>query len=73
MNQMAFKIKGETSDSEDGLFDTNTFQYFLIKWIDFNLAEPESSSSQVEKDESAINQDGWLNALSLEKLTTTVW
>ncbi|CAF0789073.1 unnamed protein product [Rotaria sp. Silwood1] len=50
MNRMAFKIKGETSDSED---------------------EPESSNIQTEKDDSITNQDGWLNALSLEKLTTT--
>lgn len=50
MDQIAFKIKGETSDSED---------------------EPEVSTSQVEKDDSVTNKDGWLNALSLEKLTNT--
>ncbi|CAF4534546.1 unnamed protein product [Rotaria sp. Silwood1] len=50
MNRMAFKIKGETSDSED---------------------EPESSNVQTEKNDSVTNQDGWLNALSLEKLTNT--
>ncbi|CAF2401092.1 unnamed protein product [Rotaria sp. Silwood2] len=50
MNRMAFKIKGETSDSED---------------------EPESSNIQTEKDDSITNQDGWLNALSLDKLTNT--
>ncbi|CAF0823512.1 unnamed protein product [Rotaria sordida] len=50
MNRMAFKIKGETSDSED---------------------EPESSNIQTEKNDSITNQDGWFNALSLEKLTNT--
>ncbi|CAF2962770.1 unnamed protein product [Rotaria sp. Silwood2] len=50
MNRMAFKIKGETSDSED---------------------EPEASNIQTERNDSVTNQDGWLNALSLEKLTNT--
>jgi hypothetical protein len=35
--------------------------------------EPETSTNVVdEKIETVINQDGWLNALSLDKLTTTV-
>jgi len=50
MNQMAFKIKGETSDSED---------------------EPETSVNTTDDVDSVINQDGWLNSLTFEKLTTT--
>ncbi|CAF0978620.1 unnamed protein product [Adineta steineri] len=50
MNRMAFKIKGETSDSED---------------------DPDPSTISTEKVDSVTNQDGWLNALSLDKLTTT--
>ena len=38
----------------------------------FFYLEPEVSPNQVEKDESVVNHDGWLNALSLDKLTTTV-
>lgn len=67
MNRMAFKIKGETSDSEDGSFEI--FRKSPLKSL---LVEPEVSTNQIEKDESAVNQDGWLNALSLEKLTSTV-
>lgn len=68
MNRMAFKIKGETSDSEDGSSE------ILLRLFSrmFLLPEPEVSTNQIEKDESAVNQDGWLNSLSLEKLTTTV-
>ncbi|CAF3309223.1 unnamed protein product [Rotaria socialis] len=50
MNRMAFKIKGETSDSED---------------------EPDASTSQTEENDAITNHDGWLNALSFDKLTTT--
>ncbi|CAM4797539.1 unnamed protein product [Rotaria magnacalcarata] len=50
MNQMAFKIKGETSDSED---------------------EPEVAINETENDNFVTNQDGWLNALSIGKLTNT--
>ncbi|CAF3175885.1 unnamed protein product [Rotaria socialis] len=50
MNQMAFKIKGETSDSED---------------------EPEVTTNETENDDFVTNQDGWLNALSIGKLTNT--
>ncbi|UJR30500.1 hypothetical protein I4U23_018032 [Adineta vaga] len=50
MNLMAFKIKGETSDSED---------------------EPEITNPQSQDIDSVTNHDGWLNALSLDKLTTT--
>ena len=34
--------------------------------------EPEVLNSQTEKIDAVTNQDGWLNALSLDKLTTTV-
>ena len=34
--------------------------------------EPEVSTTQTEKFDLAASQDGWLNALSLDKLTTTV-
>jgi hypothetical protein len=40
--------------------------------LKFLFIEPEASTFQTEKDGSVTNQDGWLNALSLEKLTTTV-
>jgi hypothetical protein len=36
------------------------------------FSEPEASTVQTEKIDSVTNQDGWLNALSLDKLTTTV-
>ncbi len=68
MNQMAFKIKGETSDSEDGWLK-NFYSQILIKLL---FSEPEASTVQTEKVDSVTNQDGWLNALSLEKLTNTV-
>jgi hypothetical protein len=67
MNRMAFKIKGETSDSEDGLSKISSNSSIKILSL-----EPEVPTNLIEKDESVVNQDGWLNALSLDKLTTTV-
>jgi len=68
MDRMAFKIKGETSDSEDGSIENFVFEFI---W-NFHLLEPEVSTNQTEKDDLVTSQDGWLNALSLQKLTNTV-
>ncbi|CAF4122450.1 unnamed protein product, partial [Rotaria sp. Silwood2] len=71
MNRMAFKIKGETSDSEDELqflFKENFSLEILYNCL---FLEPEASNIQTERNDSVTNQDGWLNALSLEKLTNT--
>ncbi len=38
----------------------------------FVFSEPEPAIDQTDKIDSVTNQDGWLNALSLEKLTNTV-
>ncbi len=38
----------------------------------FSFLEPEVSTNQTEKDDLVTSQDGWLNALSLQKLTNTV-
>ncbi len=48
----------------------SNFSNFFNKIL---LLEPEASTAQIEKIDSVTNQDGWLNALSLEKLTTTVY
>ena len=37
-----------------------------------SILEPETSAEPTTSADSVINQDGWLNALSLDKLTTTV-
>jgi hypothetical protein len=45
---------------------------FVSLKLKIAFLEPEPSTTQIEKDDSVINHDGWLNALTLEKLTTTV-
>jgi hypothetical protein len=40
--------------------------------LKFSFLEPEVSTNQTEKDDLVTSQDGWLNALSLQKLTNTV-
>ncbi len=47
-------------------------KFLYMNFIKFYFSEPEISTTQNENDDSVTNQDGWLNALSLEKLTTTV-
>ena len=37
-----------------------------------SLVEPDALTSQPPNVDSVTNQDGWLNALSLDKLTNTV-
>lgn len=44
----------------------------LSVFIKILFSDPEASTFQTEKDDSVTNQDGWLNALTLEKLTNTV-
>ena len=71
MDRMAFQIKGETSDSEDGSLVFFCSSFFFLFFC-FLFEEPEQTVIQNDKNDTVTNQDGWLNALSLEKLTTTV-
>lgn len=50
----------------------NKSEFHIVIYTKSYILEPEILSMPTEKDDPITNQDGWLNALSLQKLTNTV-